>query len=91
MAKGGKREGAGRPKGKPNLDKREFIEMITDKDVNDSIEVLRSCLKDKDNKKLAIDSATYLLDQRFGKARQKLDADVKQKLEIIRKDFTDED
>lgn len=73
--RGGRREGAGRPKGKTNLDKREFQEIITGKDIENAVKAVRDCLN-SDNQKLRLDAAAYLIDQKFGKARQKLDTNL---------------
>jgi hypothetical protein len=66
---GGKREGAGRPKGVPNLAKMVLQHRISDKDVALALSTLRDAMA-SDNWKARISAAQYLLDQKFGKARQ---------------------
>ena len=66
---GGKREGAGRKRGSPNLAKMVLQKRITDADVNLALETLRDAMA-SDNWKAKVSAAQYMLDQRFGKARQ---------------------
>ena len=77
--RGGKRENAGRPKGGVDRVRQEFIDLITNDDVKKALSVLRNKMKDGDS-----DAAKYILDQKFGKAKQRTD------LSYILKDFTDE-
>lgn len=68
-SKGGKRVGAGRPPGIISKVKQMLKNEITEKDVQLALKTLRNNMKGK----LATASnaaAMYLLDQKFGKARQ---------------------
>lgn len=85
---GGRRPGAGRPKGKPNLDKREFQEMITDKDVASAVKAIRDCLNSADNQRIRLEAASYLLDQKFGKARQRVDTNLNGGIMLVVNDLT---
>jgi hypothetical protein len=87
---GGKRKGAGRPKGGLDKARKDFIDLISDKDVGECIAVLKKVLRNGQNEKLKLDAATYILDQKFGKARQRTDLNIENGIEIRINDFTDE-
>ncbi len=63
MAKGGKRAGAGRPKG--SLTTPQFRDYVTDEDIQNWLEVLRDQVV-QDNKLLM-----WALDHVYGKAQQR--------------------
>lgn len=88
--RGGKRQNAGRKKGSLNKDRKDFIDLISDKDVSECIAVLKKVLRNGQNEKLKLDAATYILDQKFGKARQRTDLNFEGGIEIRINDFTDE-
>lgn len=83
--KGGRRPGAGRPKGGVSKLRKDLQELITNDDISKALSVLRFKMKDGDT-----DSAKYILDQAFGKARQRNDLSLEGGIELIIKDFTDE-
>ena len=65
MAKGGRQPGAGRPKGSTNVP--QFRDFITDKDIENWLEILRDQVV-QDNKLLM-----WALDHVYGKAPQSMD------------------
>ena len=69
---GGKRAGAGRKPGIPNIIKKSFQDKITNADVALAMRTLRAAMK-SDNWKAKIGAATYLLDQKYGKPRQQIE------------------
>jgi len=69
---GGKRPGAGRKPGIPNLIKKSLQQKITDRDVVLALNTLRAAME-SDNWRARVGAATYLLDQKFGKARQNVE------------------
>lgn len=71
MAKGGKREGAGRPKGGRDKRKMEFAELISDKTVAECVAALENIVRTAENNMLKLNAITYILDQKYGKARQR--------------------
>lgn len=74
MAKGGKRPGAGRKPGIANEAHRLIENAITQSDVDKALGVLRFAMSRKaKNIKAAVSASTYILDQKFGKARQSVD------------------
>lgn len=81
--RGGKREGAGRPKNATNKIKEELGKLITKEDVALAFKVLRKKMNDNDNY-----AAMYLLDQKFGKARQKIDANLEGGIMLVVNDLT---
>lgn len=83
--KGGRRKGAGRPKGGVSKLRKDLQELITSDDIKTALLTLRSKMREGDT-----DSAKYMLDQVFGKARQRTDLSLEGGLELIIKDFTDE-
>lgn len=100
--KGGKRENAGRKKGSPNKAKRELQELINDSVVNKcltNLEILANgVVLQKEDKKgntkiytAAPDyfANAYLLDQKFGKARQRQEITGKdgEKFEMVISDY----
>lgn len=68
---GGKRQGAGRKPGIPNKRRKALDELIDDKDVELCMKTIKEAIKNTTNAKLKLDAAFYLLDQKFGKARQR--------------------
>jgi len=76
---GGKRKGAGRPKGATSEAKKALREMITDNDVKLALTCLRSAIRNDNT-----DAAKYLLDQKFGKPRQSVEVDGGIGVTIIR-------
>lgn len=80
---GGKRPGAGRPKGGMDSIRKEIVELITEADVNLAFEVLRKKMRKGDNS-----AAMYLLDQKYGKARQKIDANLAGGIMLVVNDLT---
>lgn len=80
---GGKRENAGRPRGGMDIIRKEISELITEADVNLAFSVLRKKMQKGDNS-----AAMYLLDQRYGKARQKIDANLAGGIMLVVNDLT---
>jgi len=64
-------KGAGRKPGSPNKRKRELDELITEDDVALCMQTIKNAIANSENKRLRLDAAFYLLDQKFGKARQR--------------------
>lgn len=84
MAKvGGKREGAGRPIGGMGRLKKEFDKLIRPQDIRKAMEVLREKIDNKDS-----DAAKYILDQKFGKARQRVEGSIEGGIIIMVNDVT---
>lgn len=75
MARGGKREGAGRPKGAANkatADIREAAQQYTD----EALLVLAEVMREGDSAAARVAAANAILDRGHGKPRQTIDADV---------------
>lgn len=76
MARGGKREGAGRPTGastKVGQDLREAAQAFTD----DALNVLASIMKDEEQPAASrVSAASAILDRGHGKPKQALDVDA---------------
>lgn len=71
MPRGGRRIGSGAKKGNKHSSlRKEILELISDKDMKDAFEVCRTVLTG-DDLKLALQAATYLIDQRFGRPKQR--------------------
>ncbi len=71
MPRGGKRPGAGAKKGNKHSSlRKEILELISDKDMKDAFKVCRKVLTGSDQR-LALQSATYLIDQRYGRPKQR--------------------
>lgn len=75
---GGKRTGAGRKRGGLNQLRRDLQKLITEKDVTLAMATLRSKMKTEKD----VESAKYLLDQKYGKARQRVEEEVEGKVEV---------
>jgi hypothetical protein len=76
MARGGKRPGAGRPKGSPNKATaciREAAQQYTDQAISVLVEVMGS---PEHPAAARVSAANALLDRGFGKPRQSLDVDM---------------
>lgn len=73
--RGGKRQGAGRPKG--STTKPRISDHISDEDVRELITTAKEKAKDGDVRML-----TFILEQIFGKAPQSIDANVSGTLTI---------
>lgn len=73
MARGGKREGAGRPPGVPNKATAEIKELAREYTV-EALEALVGVLRDGGDA-AKVSAAKELLDRGYGKARQPIDGD----------------
>lgn len=75
MARGGKREGAGRPKGavnKATADIREAAQEYTD----EALMVLAEVMRDGDSAAARVAAANSILDRGHGKPRQSMDVEA---------------
>lgn len=75
MARGGKREGAGRPKGavnKATADVREAARAFT----TDALETLAQIMKAGESEAARVAAANSILDRGHGKPKQSLDVDA---------------
>jgi hypothetical protein len=84
MARGGKRDGAGRPKGAPNkatADIRDAAQEYTEM----ALQVLVSVAQKGDSEAARVAAANSILDRGHGKPKQAIDASVSATFEEIRR------
>lgn len=74
MARGGKREGAGRPKGAPNKANASLREAAREY-TEDALGALVKVLKETDSDAARVSAAREILDRGFGKASQVISGD----------------
>ena len=79
---GGKRKGAGRPKGAISKVKQTLKEMISDDMAKELIAKLFEQAKNG-----STDAAKYLIDQKYGKANQSIDNNISGGVMIIKDDI----
>lgn len=90
MPRGGKREGAGRPKGavnKATADIREAAQEYTD----EALKVLAEVMRQGDSAAARVAAANSILDRGHGKPKQQVDANVDGGLTIELVNFADQD
>ena len=98
---GGKRPGAGRPKGGVNPERKELQELISnaivDKCLDNLLRLADGIKLEKTDKKGQtfvfltgpdFSANAYLLDQKFGKARQKIDTNLSGGIMLVVNDLT---
>jgi hypothetical protein len=88
MPVGGARPGAGRPKGGVDKIRGEFLKLIKAKDVKAAMEVLRNKMAKREDGD--VDAAKYILDQKYGKAKQRVDATIEGGVVLTITDLTKE-
>lgn len=71
---GGARPGAGRKPGVVSKARKEIRDLISTEDVKMAFKVLRNLMRKND-----LDAAKYFLDQKYGKARQTSEIELKNK------------
>lgn len=74
MAKGGKREGAGRPPGSPNKVKQSLRELAREY-TDDALQTLLTAMRTGDTTSARVSAAKEILDRGYGKASQVLAGD----------------
>lgn len=83
MARGGKREGAGRPAGartKATADVKEAAQVYTDEAIRTLAEIMRSS---EHPAAARVSAANVLLDRGHGKPKQSVDVDAKVEADVI--------
>ncbi len=83
MARGGKREGAGRPQGATNRATRAFKEVASEYS-EQALSVLVDVMENGDSAAARVSAANSILDRAYGKPKQAVDVDANVRAAVTR-------
>ena len=81
MALGGRRPGAGRPKGSKNRANKELRDLARTY-TNDALETLAHIAQNGESEAARVQASVALLDRAWGKPRQSVETDMNSEIEI---------